>query len=123
MKLFELENVQLLKKSLDVYTKQHEAIAKNIANANNPEYKPMNTDFSSVLKTRMAESLRTADPRHIGQPKSVESKAGSASGNSEVDVTREMGALAENQIRFEFASKTLARVYRALSMSITGKDY
>ena len=38
MKIFNSKHIQLLKKSLDVYGKQHEAIAKNIANANNPDY-------------------------------------------------------------------------------------
>jgi len=38
MKIFNTQGLQLVKKSLNVYTKQHEAIAKNIANANNDDY-------------------------------------------------------------------------------------
>ncbi len=122
MKLIELQNVNLLKRSLDVYTKQQEAIAKNIANANNPNYKRVNTDFSSVLKTRLQGVLKADDPRHIANPQPVQSKALENSEESKVELTREMGALAENQIRYEFASKALGRTYRLLSMSITGKS-
>ncbi len=122
MKIFELQNLNLLKKSLDVYTRQHEAIAKNIANANNPNYKRVNTDFSSELKARMEGILKADNPRHIAMPTPVESKLKeNDTTQKEVDLTREMGALAENQIRFEFASKVLAGKYRLLGQSITGR--
>ncbi|APF18214.1 flagellar basal body rod protein FlgB [Caldithrix abyssi] len=123
MRIFELQNLNLLKKSLDVYTRQHEAIAKNIANANNPNYKRVNTDFSSELKARLEGVLKTEKAGHIAMPTQVHSKLSEKdAAQKEVDLTREMGALAENQIRFEFASKVLAGNYRLLSQSITGRS-
>ncbi len=122
MKIFETPNLGLLKKSLDVYTAQHEAIAKNIANADNPDYKRVNTDFSQVLKTNMSGKLKVDNPRHIGNPKPVESKADEKSKDTQVDITREMASLAENQIRFEFASRVLSINYRMLNTSITGQE-
>jgi len=122
MKVFELQNLGLVKKSLDVYTKQHEAIAKNIANANSPNYRRVNTDFSAELRTRMEGILKADKDRHIAMPTQVQSKVKeNDSSQKEVDLTREMGELAENQIRFEFASKVLAINYRMLNASITGK--
>ena len=122
MKIFELQNLNLLKKSLDVYTKQHEAIAKNIANANNPNYRRMNTDFSSELKARMEGVLKADNERHIATPSAVQSKAKEKDATQkQVDLTREMGELAVNQIRFEFASKVLAGTYKILQASITGR--
>jgi flagellar basal-body rod protein FlgB len=120
MKIFETPNLGLLKKSLDVYTTQHEAIAKNIANANNPNYQRANTDFSAVLKNNLNARLKADNPRHIAFPKPVQSKADELSKDKEVDITREMGLLAENQIRFEFSSKVLGMMYRQLSLSIKG---
>ena len=38
-----------------------------------------------------------------------------------VDITREMGLLAENQIKYEFATRALSRMYKGISTSITGK--
>jgi len=51
MKLFDIPKINLIKRSLDVYDKQHQAISKNIAHANDKNYKRVNTDFSKVLKT------------------------------------------------------------------------
>ncbi len=123
MRVFELQNLNLIKKALDVYTKQHEAIAKNIANANNPNYKRVNTDFSQELKMRMEGTLKADNERHIAMPSPVQSKLKENDPQrNEVDLTHEMGSLAENQIRFEFASKVLAMNYRLLNESITGKN-
>ncbi len=121
MKIFDLPNIQLLKRSLDVYTKQHEAIAKNVANADNPNYQRVNTDFSSVLQSVTDSRLRVTDERHFkggesgGAPRLPEETGGP------VDITKEMAELAVNQIKFDFASRVLRNVYSMLSASITGR--
>jgi len=38
-----------------------------------------------------------------------------------VDVSKEMGQLAINQIRFDFSTNVLRRSYKGLNTSITGK--
>ncbi len=121
MKLFNTDNIHLLKKSLDLYAKEHSAIAKNIANANNPNYKRVNTDFSKVLRSNLERTLKTTDPRHISEPEIPERK-NQNDAHSEVDISQEMGQLAENQIRYEFASKALNRTYRMLLSGITGRQ-
>jgi len=124
MKIFNSNNIQLLKKSLDVYGKQHEAIAKNIANANNPDYSRVKTDFSDVLKTNVQGQMRVTHSKHISQTNEpLRFSAGNEESTKEkVDMSVEMGELAENQIRFDFVSRTLTRAYRALNMSITGRS-
>ncbi len=121
MKIFNTENINLLKKSLDVYGKQHEAIAKNIANANNPEYKRADTDFSNTLKKNIERTLKTTDPRHIAEPKTPTGK-GRDSGEEEIDLSREMGELAENQIRYDFSARMLQKTYQILNLSIKGRN-
>jgi flagellar basal-body rod protein FlgB len=122
MKIFNTNSIQLLKKSLDVYSKQHEAIAKNIANANNDAYSRTDTDFSKVLQHDLDRNLKVTNKKHIQSSNTPAQKSPSEMSKKEkVDVNREMGELAENQIRYDFAARVLNRKYRSLSQSITGR--
>ncbi len=122
MKIFGTENFGLLKKSLDVYTKQHEAIAENIANANNPDFERVKTDFANLLKDNVDRTLRTTDDRHIGEPETPERKGLAGEKKEEIDLSREMSELAENQIRYDFAARVLRKNYQLLNMSISGRS-
>lgn len=121
MKIFQTENIQLVKKSLDLYTRQHGAIAKNIANANTENYTREKTDFTNVLKQDLDRTLKVTHALHIQESKTPDRS--SAKGPQEkVDVSKEMGELAQNQIRYDFAARTLAKAYRALNLSIVGRN-
>lgn len=124
MKIFNTAKFQLLKRSLDVYTKQHENIASNVANANNPDYKRLNTDFSQVLSNQVSRTLQTDNERHIPSPIEADPtrKLDKEAAEKEIDLSMEMAQLAENQIRFDFAARALKQSYRALTMSITGRN-
>lgn len=121
MKIFNTPGLQLVKKSLTVYTRQHEAVAQNIANANNDDYKPVKTDFSKLLSQNLQRGLKTTLPGHIAESKTPESKHFPGS-KEKVDLSKEMGQLAENQIKYDFAARVLARKYKALRLSITGRN-
>lgn len=121
MNIFNNAKIQLIKKSLNVYEKQHEAIAKNIAHAHDLNYKPEKTDFSDELEQSMVQRLKRTDPRHL-EPSGNYGKAELPGQEPEhVDVSKEMGQLAVNQIRFDFSTNVLRRSYKALNTSITGK--
>lgn len=122
MKIFDIPNLKLLKQSLNVYDKQHQAIAKNIAHANDENFKRSNTDFSSVLKTASDSKMKLTNHRHI----SIENiQSGSSTGDKKVagkvDYTKEMGDLAVNQIKFDFSARVLRRFYEGISTSIRGR--
>ena len=121
MKIFNTQNLQLMKKSLDVYGKQHEAIAKNIANANNDAYTRTDTDFSKVLKQDLDRTLKTTNAKHI-QSSETPVPRNPMVAKEAVDVNKEMGELAENQIRYDFVARALNRAYRGLNTSITGRN-
>lgn len=121
MKIFNTPNIVLLKRSLDVYAKEHEAIAQNIANANNPQYKKEKTDFSELLTANMERKLKTSDPRHIANPEPVPESDKPNQPKEAVDVSEEMGKLAENQIRYDFSARALQRAYRGIFAAITGR--
>lgn len=114
---------QLLKKALDVYQKQHEAISKNVANASNDNYKRTNTDFTSELQNAQTSNsqLKTTNSKHISSNDNSPSLLNEKKEGNTVDITREMGLLAENQIKYEFATRALSRMYKGISNSITGK--
>ncbi len=121
MKIFNTQNIVLLKKSLDVYSREHEAIAKNIANANNPDYKKEKTDFSELLSANMERKLKVSNPRHIANPEPVPPSDNRNSDGTPVDISEEMGKLAENQIRYDFSTRVLQRAYRGIFAAITGR--
>ena len=122
MKIFSTENSALMKKSLDVYTKQHEAIAENIANADNPDFERTKTDFANMLKDTVERTLRTTDERHIAETETLERRGLAGNKKEEIDLTREMSELAENQIRYDFAARVLRKNYQLLNMSIAGRS-
>ena len=122
MKIFNTENSILMKKSLDVYTRQHEAIAENIANADEPDFNRVKTDFSNMLKDTVYRTLRTTDERHIAEPDTPERRGLAGTKDEEIDLTREMSELAENQIRYDFAARVLRKNYQMLNMSIAGRS-
>ncbi len=121
--LFNTNHEKLLEKALDVYAKQNKAIAQNVANASNPDYNRTNTDFSQVLKSASSQSkLKVTNKRHIsssGLNRNINIDEKRTGGN--VNITKEMGDLAENQIRHEFVAQTLNRYYNILKTSIAGK--
>ncbi len=121
MKIFELPNIQLLKKSLDVYSRQHEAIAQNIAHANDDDYKRVKTDFGDVLKKDLSRRLKVTDPRHIVESTSPEPH-GLPTKEAKVDMSQEMGELAVNQIKYDFVARNLTRNYQMLNTGITGRS-
>lgn len=118
--LFATKHAELMKRSLDVYAKQVRANARNIANINNPNYKPVKTDFSEALETAQQNSnLRRTRKRHIAGSADREQESDSSRGKGQpVDLVKEMSELAENQIRFEFVSDRLRRYYDGLKTSI-----
>ncbi len=121
MNIFNNAKIRLIKQSLDVYEKQHEALAKNIAHAYDLNFKPVRTDFSDELQQSMVQRLKKTDPRHMEPSGKNEPARLPGQEPEHVDVSKEMGELAINQIRFDFSTNVLRRTYKGLNTSITGK--
>ena len=122
-KALQNDYLNLLQRAVKVYDKQHEAIAKNVANVNTEGYKRIATDFSSELKGAMSNSgARVRNEKHILQS-NFRSQSGGPGENpeGEVDIAREMADLASNQIRHEFVTRALARYYSGMTSAITGR--
>jgi len=121
MKLFEFEKIHLYKKALGVYDKQHKAIARNVAHAHDATYKPVQTDFSDELVNAVNARLKKTHERHMNAAGPGEFPTLDRDTPEKVDINKEMGELAVNQIRFDFVARLLNKTYKSLNTSITGK--
>lgn len=117
--------IPLLKNSLNAYAKRHEAIAQNIAHLDTPSYKPIKVSFEENLQKELMNKktvVAKSHPRHINIGRNtVEVEETLSTQNERVNIEDEMAELAKNRIRFEFATKVLARKYQLLRSAILGQ--
>jgi flagellar basal-body rod protein FlgB len=136
--LFSKTKIPLLHKALGVYTSRQKVIAGNIANISTPGYQRRDVEFETHFNdaltlggTRPLEGGVT-QPGHIpinaSDPSQIEARVVTptdetdklASGVNNVDIDLEMSELAENQIRFKYASRLISDTFKTLRRSITG---
>ncbi len=124
--------VSLFQKVLDVSSARHRAIASNVANISTPGYHRKYVDFDREMKKALSNGvdlrLKTTNPHHLSaanNPDRIEvmtEKDNSASnGINNVDIDKEMGNLAENQIIYNTAARLLSFKFRNLKYAIKGR--
>lgn len=127
--------VPLMSAALDAYSLRQSTIAKNIANINTPHYKPeivkfeeLLNDNDSVLKGKSSsnEHLRLGSKSQVNLESKVEhapiAKAEIYhSGETHVNIDKEMSELARNQIMARFTTQMMSRYFRGLDSAITGQ--
>lgn len=122
--LFQTQTAKVFQEALKLYRKQFHAISKNIANVNNPNYIRESTDFESTLKALKGnEAIRVTSDKHITSPRFNVPQNTNLTNKKDhsVDLTKEMTELAENQVKYEFATRFLNRYYSGLSQAISGR--
>lgn len=132
--------IDLLGKSIDLRTKNHNQISANIANAETPDYVPSTVSFEGELRdalnSRSAGKNRgqsVTHPRHIalkGQASSLDNVTGTViktpapspgrDGNA-VELEQEMGKLATNQIMYNASVQMLGKQFERLKLAIKGQ--
>ncbi len=130
------EKVPLLNKALDTYALRQQTIARNIANANSPGFKPGKVKFEELFREQQQIVARgtTTNEKHIplGKKEQAEISGERAeqdipepemffSGENSVNIDKEMSEMAENQIRFRFASRTLRNYFLKMQSAISGQ--
>lgn len=124
----------LMNRALDAYALRTKTIAKNIANLDSPQYRPEKVAFEEYFQeAEIALSGARNDARHIplGKPPEGSIQGNSVqqdiprpqiffSGETHTNIDREMASLAETQIRFRFASQSVAKYFQGLNKAITG---
>jgi len=120
--LFSSSNYQATKQLLDVSVRRHEALARNIANAETPGYKRVDLpkDFSQELASR----IRAGEAKSLTIPDPVEdltSTSQQADGNN-VDMDKEMLALSKNAAEFDTLADFAGGSIKQLRLAISGRN-
>lgn len=124
---------QLLKKTLDLRTRNQQIIAANVANAQTPGYQAKRLEFEGALRQAVdgrGHDIRTTHPRHIaagggslsqvqGTITEIADHSGIGDGNT-VDVDQEMVLLAENQIMYETSAQLLSKKMAIIKYAVQG---
>lgn len=127
------ERVPMMNRAMDAYALRLRTISKNITNVNSPHYRPEAVKFEELFhKQEVVLKGHSSNEQHIPigkSPDDVEGEVNPAavpepeiyfSGETHVNIDKEMSELAQNQIRFQFVSQSMARYFRGLSSAITG---
>lgn len=130
--MFAQPYLERLKGGLDAYAMRHKVVADNIANVDSQGYRSQRVDFEDSLARAASGQriggLRTDDAHlPLGQagprptPEVVDVAEGYDNGLNDVNVEREMGELAKNDLSYRLATRLLNRKYGELRMAITGQ--
>ncbi len=129
------ERIPILNRGLDAYAMRQRIISKNIANATSEHYRPERVRFEEFYRQAevVAKGNKT-DDKHISLGRKDESEIQGEfdsapvprpevyfSGDAHVNVDKEMSELAQNQIRFRFASRAMKSYFRELQTAIIGR--
>ncbi len=123
--------IKLLENLLNYCTIKNKVIANNIANVNTENYKREDVSFKNLLKENSESILKTTNIKHLPSINTVQGdnpefqiiydeSSENISGINNVNIEKEMAELAENTLRFKFASKKFGDYYRTLQNVIRG---
>lgn len=124
-------SVKLLSNLLDYCTEKNRVIAKNISNLATEGYQRQDVIFKDVLNETSNSLMKVSNSKHITSMQNPTAGNGKfeyvndestemVSGINNVNIEREMSELAENTLRFKFASKKLGDSYRSMQNVIKG---
>ncbi|MGE5479317.1 MAG: flagellar basal body rod protein FlgB [Chloroflexota bacterium] len=128
------ERVPLMSKALGAYSLRQQVASRNIANADSPHFRPEAVKFEElfdegevVLSGAQSEGESIPIGRINDEAVSAEKTDAAVpepeiyfSGETHVNIDKEMSALAQNQIKYRFASQMMGKYFKGLSSSITG---
>lgn len=124
-----------MNKALDAYSLRQRTISKNIANVTSPHYRPEEVKFEEFFNEAETSAKGTqTDEMHIPIGKKgvdqVEAERADAevpapevyfSGETHVNIDKEMSKLAQNQIRFRFGSLMVKGYFQGMQSAINGQ--
>jgi flagellar basal-body rod protein FlgB len=124
-------NVKLLENLLNYCTEKNKVIAKNLSNIGTERYQREDIVFKDILDQNVGSLLKTENSKHIANlnanPSTDENfehtyddSSEMASGVNNVNIEKEMSDLAENTLRFKFASRKIGDYYKNIQNVIKG---
>ncbi len=126
-----MSSIKLLENLLDYCSVKNKVIAKNISNVGTEGYKREDVAFKNLLEENTNSSLKISSQKHLGSvgtptesnnPFDIvyDENAETTSGINNVNIEQEMSELAENTLRFKFASRKVGDYYRGIQNVIRG---
>ncbi|MCX6169901.1 MAG: flagellar basal body rod protein FlgB [Ignavibacteriales bacterium] len=124
-------SIKLLQNLLDYCSVKNNVIAKNISNIGTENYKREDVVFKDILNENVSSFLKTTDAKHISALQInntddskfehvFDNSTEMDSGVNNVNIEREMTELAENTLRFKFASRKVGDYFRDIQSVIKG---
>lgn len=130
--LFSDKIPKLMKKSLDFISMRHLLITSNVSNVDTPGYKAHDINFQKQLKDALGSSgslsMVATDHNHFGpgaktianlSPEPFEEKDAARSDGNNVDMDKEMGKLAENQILYNAITQLMMKRGSTVRSAVT----
>ncbi len=126
-----MSSVKLLQNLLDYCAVKNKVLAKNISNVGTQGYKREDVEFKNLLDENSNSILRISSNKHLSAVNNpVQSDSGfnvvldeskeMTTGINNVDIEQEMSELAENTLRFRFASRKVGDYYKSIQNVIKG---
>lgn len=124
-------SVKLLSNLLDYCTEKNRVIANNIANIGTENYRRQDVVFKEILNESSTSLMKKTEAQHLEGIKDsqltnqkyeyIEDQSTEMdSGSNNVNIEREMSELAENTLRFKFASRKVGDYYKLMQRVIKG---
>ena len=130
--IIEKSGIPVFKKLLHVASSSQKLVADNVAHVSTPGYQSKSLNFNSEMQAALGKQklgIQTTNVNHIpstNSPKQVKvitnEDETKNSGINNVDIDKEMGTLAENQIIFNFGAKIIIQKFNALKTVIRGRS-
>ena len=130
--VLEKSGIPLFKKLLHITSSSQKLVADNVAHVSTPGYKSKSIDFKKEMESALKKQrvpLQITDAHHIpaaDKPSNIRvitnDDDSELSGVNNVDIDKEMGALAENQILYSFGARMALNKFNALKSVIKGRS-
>jgi len=121
--------VQGLSKALDLTWMRNQAITSNLANAETPQYRALDVNFSGELEQafdRQQSIMSTTSALHIGPESTAPQahlipnfKGATKPDGNNVDLDIEMGQLAQNSGRYSIAANMMRKQLQLLKTALS----
>jgi flagellar basal-body rod protein FlgB len=113
----------VLEKALFWQNRRQEIIAGNVANLDTPNFTGKDLDFQQVLRRQLAgrtgPGLTVTNPTHLGEgPRNLEGQVKDT--DEPLDLNREMGRMAENQVLFQSSVQMLLKKLEMVRNAMEG---
>ena len=130
------KNFEVYSKALDLRSQRHQVLASNIANADTPNYKARDFDFSAAMQNALggkvpggALPMRLSAPGHLdgsggrGSPAlQYRTEHQSAVDGNTVDMDVERAQIADNALQYQILTQLISNKFQGLRSAMASSQ-